>query len=84
MNNPVKTLVVVFLITLIVFVGVATLPVQADAATIAFYRPYITGNTGLLLYNTPDYVSFTPNVTVVYLVFDGKTTIGGAGWYFPD
>ena len=41
MNNPVKTLVVVFLITLIVFVGVATLPVQADAATIAFYRPYI-------------------------------------------
>lgn len=25
-----------------------------------------------------------PNVTVVYLVFDGKTTIGGAGWYFPD
>lgn len=25
-----------------------------------------------------------PNVTVVYLVFDGKTTIGGGGWYFPD
>lgn len=25
-----------------------------------------------------------PNVTVVYLVFDGNTSIGGAGWYFPD
>lgn len=53
-----KTKISLLVLVVLLVLALVPTPTQADASRFAFYRPYITSETGLALYNTPDYINF--------------------------